>query len=106
MNHPIVLLMLATAILPVASAQSLEDLLKEASAVRSLKHTTISPDGKKVAWGEDPAPKVREISSSPRGGGGPQRITAGAEPANEPEIAWCSDSERIVFLSDAETKGQ
>src|SRR3954467_2808379 len=99
MNHPIVLLTLASIFLSTAPAQTLESLLAEGNAVRTLKHTTISPDGKKVAWVEEPGPKIREIYVS-SSGGPPQRITAATSSVNEPEVAWCSDSERLVFLSD------
>ena len=36
----------------VAGAQSLENLLKEAGAVRNIKHTKISPDGKFIAYSD------------------------------------------------------
>ena len=98
MIRPIALLILFAA---TGSAQSFENLLTEASAVRKIKHTTISPDGKKVAWVEELAPKSTAIYI------GADRITAGKGlPANEPEIAWCKDSKRVAFLSDAQTKGQ
>ena len=84
----------------VALAQPLESLLKEASAVRNLKRTTISPDGTSVAWVEELGPKSTAIYV------GKTRITAAKGPANEPEVAWCSDSKRVAFLSDGQTKGQ
>ena len=102
MYHYIVLLTLAAA---VVSAQSLESLLTEASAVRNIKRTTISPDGKRVAWVEELGPKSTAIYIG-TAGGPLERISAGKGPANEPEIAWCSDSKRVAFLSDAQTKGQ
>ena len=102
MYRHIVLLTLAAA---VVSAQSLESLLTEASAVRNIKRTTISPDGKRVAWVEELGPKSTAIYIG-TAGGPLERISAGKGPANEPEIAWCSDSKRVAFLSDAQTKGQ
>ncbi len=102
MNGHGILLILASAVL---NAQSLESLLTEAAAVRNIKHTTISPDGKKAAWVEELGPKSKAIYIGAPGTPA-QRITAAKGPANEPQIAWCSDSKRVAFLSDAQTKGQ
>ncbi|MEO8129706.1 MAG: S9 family peptidase, partial [Bryobacteraceae bacterium] len=89
----------------VAAAQPLESLLNEAGSVRNISRTAISPDGKSVVWVEELGPKWTAIYLG-KPGSAPQRITAGKGPFNEPEAAWCGDSERIAFLSDAQTKGQ
>ena len=83
-------------------------------AAHSFRQVMISPDGTRVAWTE---PTHGEGES--RGGAEiyiqdlkspdatAQRISAAkGKGGSEGDVAWAPDSERIAFLSDAETTGQ
>jgi dipeptidyl aminopeptidase/acylaminoacyl peptidase len=92
----------------MASAQT------DIHAAHSFRQVMISPDGTRVAWTE---PTHGEGES--RGGAEiyiqdlkspdatAQRISAAkGKGGSEGDVAWAPDSERIAFLSDAETTGQ
>jgi dipeptidyl aminopeptidase/acylaminoacyl peptidase len=95
----------------IGCAQQLENALKEASAVQGFASTSISPDGKRVAWVESIRPRDSAIyieDISRQAGSKPRRITAGDGKTNlrESAVAWSPDSRRIAFLSDALKRGQ
>jgi dipeptidyl aminopeptidase/acylaminoacyl peptidase len=96
-------------------ASALDSVIDALNAARRFEQTTISPDGKKIAWietlvGKDGAPDGntaiyladRESSAAPK------RITAasGLVSRAEGSVAWSPDTSQIAFLSDAVKPGQ
>jgi dipeptidyl aminopeptidase/acylaminoacyl peptidase len=97
------------------SSSPLDSVLDTLFAARTFEQTSISPDGKKVAWvetlaGKDGAPTGNTAiyladreSDAP-----PKRVTAA--PTNvaraEGSVAWSPDSKSLAFLSDATKPGQ
>jgi dipeptidyl aminopeptidase/acylaminoacyl peptidase len=105
---------LAAGAKPKASATA-EDVIKTLSATQRFEQTTISPDGKKVAWVEDVITKrgvstgdtviyVSEVARK----NPPRRIGAGVAGAIHAEgsVAWSPDGKKLAFLSDAAKAGQ
>ena len=99
---------------PKASSP-LDTVVDALYAAHTFEQTTISPDGKKVAWvetlvGKDAAPDgntaiyVADRDSS----AAPKRITAASNSISRAEgsVAWSPDSKQIAFLSDAVKPGQ
>ncbi|HEY6263934.1 MAG TPA: S9 family peptidase [Candidatus Acidoferrum sp.] len=104
------------------SSSPLDSVLDTLFAARTFEQTSISPDGKKVAWvetlvGKDGAPTgntaiyLTGLQSSE----GPARVTAVSAATREPikygrcaegSLAWSPDSTRLAFLSDAVKPGQ
>jgi dipeptidyl aminopeptidase/acylaminoacyl peptidase len=93
----------------------LDTVIDALYAAHTFEQTSISPDGKKIAWvetllGKDGAPDGntaiyiadRESSAAPK------RITAASGPVsrNEGSVAWSPDSQQVAFLSDAVKRGQ
>jgi len=88
---------------------------QKASAVRGFQQAAISPDGTHVAWVEDTVNAAGEkegsailIEDLTSTAATPHRISASGHRGSwgEGTVAWSRDSRRIVFLSDAEGKGQ
>src|SRR5208283_1775719 len=102
--------------LPVLCAGQIEKNLESLYAVRSFPETSISPDGKKLAWVERARAKDRIESRNTMiyvldlGGpsASPHRLTAGdgKKACEESGLAWSPDSERIAFLSNCGEAGQ
>jgi dipeptidyl aminopeptidase/acylaminoacyl peptidase len=92
------------------SGQQLEQALHEAVAVQLFDAATVSPDGRHVAWIERIRPKDGAIyvSSVAPGAKDRRRITAGdgQQSFRENAFAWAPSSDRIAFLSDANSRGQ
>jgi dipeptidyl aminopeptidase/acylaminoacyl peptidase len=104
------------------SSSPLDSVLDTLFAARTFEQTSISPDGKKVAWvetlvGKDGAPTgntaiyLTGLQSSE----GPARVTAVLTATREPikygrcaegSLAWSPDSTKLAFLSDAVKPGQ
>jgi dipeptidyl aminopeptidase/acylaminoacyl peptidase len=104
------------------SSAPLDSVLDTLFAARTFEQTSISPDGKKVAWvetlvGKDGAPTgntaiyLTGLQSSE----GPARVTAVSAATREPikygrcaegSLAWSPDSTKLAFLSDAVKPGQ
>ena len=104
------------------SSSPLDSVLDTLFAARTFEQTSISPDGKKVAWvetlvGKDGAPTgntaiyLTGLQSSE----GPARVTAVSAATREPikygrcaegSLAWSPDSTKLAFLSDAVKPGQ
>jgi len=104
------------------SSSPLDSVLDTLFAARTFEQTSISPDGKKVAWvetlvGKDGAPAgntaiyLAGLQSSE----GPARVTAVSAATREPikygrcaegSLAWSPDSTKLAFLSDAVKPGQ
>ena len=104
------------------SSSPLDSVLDTLFAARTFEQTSISPDGKKVAWvetlvGQDGAPTgntaiyLTGLQSSE----GPARVTAVSAATREPikygrcaegSLAWSPDSTKLAFLSDAVKPGQ
>jgi dipeptidyl aminopeptidase/acylaminoacyl peptidase len=104
------------------SSSPLDSVLDTLFAARTFEQTSISPDGKKVAWvetlvGKDGAPTgntaiyLTGLQSSE----GPTRVTAVSAATREPikygrcaegSLAWSPDSTKLAFLSDAVKPGQ
>jgi dipeptidyl aminopeptidase/acylaminoacyl peptidase len=102
----------------------LDTVIDALYAARRFEQTTISPDGKKIAWvetliGKDGAPDgntrifvqiISDQKTTPVGAGrgilGDVRRSSEFVPHAEGSVAWSPDSQRIVFLSDAENPGQ
>ncbi|MGH9775156.1 MAG: S9 family peptidase [Candidatus Acidiferrales bacterium] len=83
--------------------------------VRVFLETEISPDGRRVAWTESlagkggaPSPNSAIFIADVAKPDAPRKITAGNGTAahEEHDIAWAPESQRVAFLSDAETPGQ
>jgi dipeptidyl aminopeptidase/acylaminoacyl peptidase len=97
------------------AAKPLDEVMNTLFAAHRFEQTSISPDGKKVAWvetlvGKDGAPDgntaiyLADVGSS----AAPKRISALARPTPRAEgsVAWSPDSKQIAFLSDALKPGQ
>src|SRR5260370_14967937 len=102
------LLILAT--LPVWT-QPTDTAMKEALAVQTFGATSISPDGKHLAWVETIRPRDGAIYLTDlptKTGAKPRRITAGdgKKALRETAVCWSPDSTKLAFLSDAEKRGQ
>jgi Tol biopolymer transport system component len=75
-------------------------------AGKTFAQVAISPDGKRVAWVENTAEGGSAIYVSLISGAEARRVTAGASGKySEDSIAWSPDSQRLAFLSDAQTAG-
>lgn len=97
------------------SNSSLDEAMRAMFDVHAFQQASISPDGKSVAWVESlPASNGKPSANSaiyvakldsPKKS---RRITAGDGKSQheEHDVAWSSDSKRLVFLSDAASKGQ
>ena len=87
-------------------------------SVRYFRQVAISPDGNRVAWVEpttnDAGVRVGSaiyIQDLKLAGAKPHRIfpasgDAHGDAHNDQEVVWAPDSQRLAFLSDAETSGQ
>jgi dipeptidyl aminopeptidase/acylaminoacyl peptidase len=92
-----------------------EETMQALFGVHEFTQTEISPDGKRVAWvesltgpnGEPSANSAIYVAqiSAPESA---RRITAGGGKwaHEEHDVAWSPDSQRLAFLSDAESAGQ
>ncbi|GAC1621963.1 MAG: S9 family peptidase [Candidatus Acidiferrum sp.] len=96
-------------------AEPLDDAMKAIFAAHRFEQTSISPDGKTVAWvetllGKDGAPdgNTAIYLANVDGSSTPKKISAGIGPAVHAEgsVAWSPDSKRLAFLSDAAKPGQ
>src|ERR1700739_2689587 len=83
-----------------------DDPLRPLLQVQEFAQVAISPDGKRVAWGEiqkdkegAPAGKNLVYVSEYENGGKPLRITAGASGAHfeEHDLAWSPDNKHLAF---------
>ena len=97
-----------------APATPVDEVMNTLFATRRFEQTTISPDGKKIAWvetlvGKDGAPDGntaiyitdRDTSAAPK------RITAAPNLGRaEGSLDWSPDSKQLAFLSDAGKPGQ
>jgi dipeptidyl aminopeptidase/acylaminoacyl peptidase len=94
---------------------ALDKAMRSMFGVRPFQQAAISPDGKRVAWVESSAEEgaepstgsaiyVSELNSANKA----KRISAGngGTSYEEHDVAWSADSKRLVFLSDATSKGQ
>jgi dipeptidyl aminopeptidase/acylaminoacyl peptidase len=96
-------------------ATPLDEVMNTMYAARRFEQTSISPDGKKIAWvetlvGKDGAPDGNtaiyiadsDVSAPPK------RLCAANLNAARAEgsVAWSRDSKQITFLSDAVKPGQ
>jgi dipeptidyl aminopeptidase/acylaminoacyl peptidase len=95
-------------LIAVAGAQGQDG----ASLVRTYDQVAIAPDGKHIAWVEEPANAasgsaiyVQDLKSP---GAKPVRVSVGRGGRSEDDdtIAWSPDSQHLAFLSDAEGEGQ
>ena len=98
---------------PAAYAQrSIGTVLDALDRVHLLHESSISPDGRRVAWVEDLSPDgtsavyVRDVQGGPARqaqGGAPKRISAAADGRGHREkgVAWSKDGHTLAFLSDA-----
>ena len=101
--------------LKMQSNPALDHAMQVMFGVQSFQQATISPDGKRAAWvetqsGPDSAGSSNAVIyvtslDAPTHG---RRITAGDGKSNfeEHDIAWSPDSQHLVFLSDAASRGQ
>ena len=95
-------------------ATSTKEILDSLFALRNLKETAISPDGRRVAWVETQNnPDRTEATGSliyllDPGDPKPRRVTAGdgAAVLGEREVRWSPDAGWIAFLSDPEKPKQ
>ncbi len=97
------------------SNPDLDHAMQAMFGVQSFEQATISPDGKRVAWvetlagpdGASSADAVIYVASldAPVHG---RCITAGDGKSNfeEHSVAWSANSQHLVFLSDATSRGQ
>lgn len=103
----------AAADAPHASVDAVLDAL---NATVRFKQVALSPDGTRVAWVETvptkdgPRPDATEVYVLELGreGAAPRRLSAahaGAH-ADEHDLAWSPDGQRLAFLSDAAKKEQ
>jgi dipeptidyl aminopeptidase/acylaminoacyl peptidase len=97
------------------SNASLDRAMLSMFGVRPFQQAAISPDGKRVAWVESTAGEGNESSmgsaiyfSELNSTNKTRRLSAGDGKASyeEHDVAWSPDSKRLVFLSDAASKGQ
>jgi dipeptidyl aminopeptidase/acylaminoacyl peptidase len=87
----------------------MENALREAVAVQMFDGVSLSPDGRHIAWIEHIRPRDGAIYvATTANGKDRRRITAGdgVQHFRENALAWSPDSNRIAFLSDANSKGQ
>jgi len=110
----ILTLLFCVSVTHAAGAQAPKVKPALASAIRTLfdantfAQTAISPDGNRVAWVENTAEGNSAIYVASISGTNARRVTAAAGSAkhSEDSIAWSPDSQRVAFLSDAQTPGQ
>ncbi|HZU33831.1 MAG TPA: hypothetical protein VFB79_22140, partial [Candidatus Angelobacter sp.] len=77
---------------------AMDDVITTLFSAKGFAQTSVSPDGKQVAWVENENGN-EAIHVSSVNGGNPQRITAGG--MTEGAVAWSPDSKQIAFFSDA-----
>jgi len=97
------------------SSSSAQQIINLLSLTHRFEQTSISPDGKKLAWVEDVITKHGVSTGDSAifvanvdGKDHPKRITASPNDAIHAEgsVAWSPDSKKIAFLSDAAKSGQ
>ncbi|HZU29489.1 MAG TPA: S9 family peptidase, partial [Candidatus Angelobacter sp.] len=77
---------------------AMDDVITTLFSAKGFAQTSVSPNGKQVAWVENENGN-EAIYVSSANGGNLQRITAGG--MTEGAVAWSPDSKQIAFFSDA-----
>jgi dipeptidyl aminopeptidase/acylaminoacyl peptidase len=95
---------------PREGQRSISAVLDALDRVRPLHESSISPDGRRVAWVEDASPDggLSVIHVRALQGGSETRVTAATDGATHREkgLAWAPDGHMLAFLSDAATPRQ